>query len=87
MKIRDKFESGNLDLFCGGFPWWFATTTDDGKHVDVTLSYPDGSLFCCETLTFKTWGKAHAFLNTVNAVKEGEPTPIRDSYREIFRRK
>lgn len=87
MMLKERTEKGQLDLFCGGFPWWIASTTEDRKAVSVELSYPDGSSFgAFETLTFKTWGKAHAFLKSVGAVNDGEPTPVRDSYLAQFKR-
>lgn len=81
MTLKNKYLYGQLDWNCGGETYWSAYTAADGKHVEVHLSYPDGTVFGGgEDLTFKTWGKANAFLREVNAVIDGAPTPIKDAY-------
>lgn len=85
MKVKVREKSGILDVYSGYYLKFDAyvannkvivTYTDPEKHFHVGLGVT--------TKQFPTWGKANAFLASINAVGADEETPNLDAYRDAY---
>lgn len=85
MKVKVREKSGVLDIYSGYYLRFDAyvannkvivTYTDPEKYSHIGLG--------TTTKQFPTWGKANAFLASINAVRTDEETPNMDEYRKAY---
>ena len=85
MKIKVREKSGILDIYSGYYLRFDAYVINN----KVVVTYDDPEKYShvglgMTTKTFPTWGKANAFLASINAVRTDEKTPNMDEYRKAY---